>query len=111
MVARKSLEPLQACPHLSGAFELLGRRWSGIVLDTLATRPARFGELRMAVHGISDKVLSARLRELVDAGLVTHTHLPPGPAVYTLTADGHALAPAFEQLRTWWKQHTTTTHT
>lgn len=108
MATRKGIDPLQACPHLTGAFELLGRRWSGIILDTLAKRPARFSELRIAVRGISDRVLGERLRELVDAGLVTHTQPADGPATYSLTSDGRALAPALEQIRTWWKQRTET---
>ncbi|MFF4280238.1 winged helix-turn-helix transcriptional regulator, partial [Streptomyces kronopolitis] len=52
---------------------------------TLATRPARYGELSAAITRISTKMLADRLRELIESGLVTHDRLPPGPATYTLT--------------------------
>ncbi|WP_307821759.1 winged helix-turn-helix transcriptional regulator [Streptomyces coffeae] len=97
------VEPLATDPALISAFEVLGQKWSGIILHTLAQRPARFSELRGAVSGISDKMLSDRLRELVNRGLVTHTRLPPGPVAYALTSDGHALTPVLDQVASWWK--------
>ncbi|MFI0787664.1 winged helix-turn-helix transcriptional regulator [Streptomyces lydicus] len=106
MAARTALAPLTADADLTAAFELLGRKWNGIILHTLATRPARFGELHTAIDSISTKMLTDRLRELVGAGLVTHALLPPGPATYALTADGRSLLPALEQIRSW-SQHRT----
>ena len=79
---------------------------SGIILHTLAARPARFGELHAAIGRISTKMLADRLRDLVDASLVTHGRLPPGPATYTLTPDGLTLLPALEQIRTWARHRT-----
>ncbi|MEU9048504.1 MULTISPECIES: helix-turn-helix domain-containing protein [unclassified Kitasatospora] len=99
--------PLAADANLTTAFQVLGQKWNGIILHTLATRPARFGELLIAIDGISTKMLADRLRELLDAGLVTHDQLPPGPASYTLTSDGRALLPALEHIRTWAKNRTT----
>ncbi|MGA5269724.1 alpha/beta fold hydrolase [Streptomyces lydicamycinicus] len=104
MAARPHPLPLTADADLIAAFEVLGQKWTGVILHTLATRPARYGELSAAIEHISTKVLADRLRELVGAGLVTHAQLPPGPATYTLTADGRALLPALEQLRSW-SQH------
>ncbi|MEU8679946.1 helix-turn-helix domain-containing protein [Streptomyces sp. NPDC048611] len=97
-------EPLSADPALTSAFEVLGQKWNGIILHTLAQRPARFGELRRAVPGISDRVLSSRLHDLVTSGLITPTRLPPGPVAYTLTADGHALTPALDRVAGWWRE-------
>lgn len=99
-------QPLRASPHLESAFEVLGRKWNAVIIDVLAQRPARFGELRAAVAGISDRMLSGRLRELVDAGLVTHTRLPPGPTAYAVTADGKALALALGQVCAWSQRRT-----
>ncbi|MEW2437081.1 helix-turn-helix domain-containing protein [Streptomyces caniferus] len=84
---------LTADAERPAAFEILGQKWTGIILHTLATRPARYGELSTAIEHISTKMLADRQRELVEAGLVTHDQLPPGPATYTLTADGRALLP------------------
>ncbi|WP_328742099.1 helix-turn-helix transcriptional regulator [Streptomyces caniferus] len=93
MAARPGPVPLTADAELTAAFEILGQKWTGIILHTLATRPARYGELSTAIERISTKMLADRLRELVEAGLVTHDQRPPGPATYTLTADGRALLP------------------
>jgi DNA-binding HxlR family transcriptional regulator len=85
------------------AFDFLGKRWSGVVLASLAGRPAGFSELARSVNGISDSVLSDRLSELVGAGLVERT-VGPGPPItvaYALTPAGEALAPALEALATW----------
>ncbi|MFD7613686.1 alpha/beta fold hydrolase [Streptomyces sp. NPDC059828] len=106
MAAWPTLAPLTADADLTAAFEVLGQKWNGIILHTLATRSTRFGELRTAVGRISTKMLADRLRGLLDAGLVTHDQLPPGPATYTLTPDGRALLPALEQIRRWAKHRT-----
>ncbi|GAB7035796.1 helix-turn-helix domain-containing protein [Streptomyces sp. NPDC021749] len=107
MAARPALAPLTADADLIAAFEVLGHKWNGIILHTLAPRPARYGELHTAIGSISTKMLADRLRELVDAGLVTHHQLPPGPATYALTPEGRALLPALDQIRTWARQHRT----
>jgi DNA-binding HxlR family transcriptional regulator len=80
-----------------------GKRWSGVVLASLAGGPAGFSELARSVNGISDSVLSDRLSELAGAGLLQRT-VDPGPPItvsYALTPAGEALAPALEALATW----------
>jgi DNA-binding HxlR family transcriptional regulator len=72
-------------------------------LGTLVSGPAGFSELRRAVVGISDSVLSERLTELARAGLV-HRTVDEGPPVavdYGLTAAGQALLPALNELTNW----------
>ncbi|MGW7381149.1 winged helix-turn-helix transcriptional regulator [Streptomyces sp. NPDC054794] len=100
-MALVTIPALTADADLAAAFAVLGQKWNGIILHTVAACPARYGELLAAIGSISTKMLSDRLRELVDAGLVTHAQLPPGPATYTLTGDGQALMPALEQIRAW----------
>jgi DNA-binding HxlR family transcriptional regulator len=92
---------------LSRGFDLLGKRWTGVVLGTLAGGPAGFGELGRAVEGISDSVLSERLNELSEAGLVTRTVSagPPLSVAYALTPAGRALLPALEQISRWAEKH------
>ena len=58
------------CPHFHAAIELIGKRWTGASLCALTDGPLRFGELARAVPGLSDRLLSQRLRELEDEGLV-----------------------------------------
>ncbi|MFZ2178047.1 MAG: helix-turn-helix domain-containing protein [Rhodococcus sp. (in: high G+C Gram-positive bacteria)] len=96
-------EPRACDGALARAFEFLGKRWNGIILGTLLGGPAGFSELRRAVSGISDSVLSDRLGELVKAGLVQRTvdDGPPISVAYELTQPGKALLPALEALITW----------
>jgi len=89
------------------AFDLLGRRWTGVVLGTLRGGPVGFRVLSRAVEGISDSVLSDRLSELCNVGLATRTvdAGPPVSVTYELTDAGRALLPALEQLTRWAEEH------
>jgi DNA-binding HxlR family transcriptional regulator len=94
----------QACDEaLVRAFQILGKRWSGVILGTLANGSLGFAELRRQVIGISDSVLAERLVELHTAGLVERD-VQPGPPVsvtYELSDGGTALVPALHALSAW----------
>jgi DNA-binding HxlR family transcriptional regulator len=94
---------VRADAALVRAFDLLGKRWTGVILGTLRDGPAGFRTLARAVDGISDSMLSDRLGELCDAGLVTRTVTegPPLSVAYALTDAGRALLPALEQITRW----------
>ena len=55
---------------MTRVFQLLGKRWTGLIVVVLLQRPAHFAELRRAIPGISERMLSDRLTELAAAGLV-----------------------------------------
>jgi DNA-binding HxlR family transcriptional regulator len=96
-----SLHPV--CPRYHHAVELIGRRWTGAVVRLLTERPHRFSELLAQVPGLSDRLLTERLRELENEGLVIRT-VQPGPPVrveYTLTDKGHELEPVVSAIATW----------
>lgn len=85
------------------AFSVLGKRWNGMIVSSLGGGPATFVALRRAVAGISDTVLSDRLAELAQTGLVART-VDAGPPVtvsYSLTAGGQGLLPILDQLGAW----------
>jgi DNA-binding HxlR family transcriptional regulator len=91
------------CPRYHHAVELIGRRWSGAILRVLIGGPHRFHELLSAIPGLSDRLLSERLRELEAEGLVIRQVLP-GPPVkvqYELTAAGHDLEVAVRAIASW----------
>ena len=97
--------PPGCCPHLHEAVELVGRRWTGAILEVLrqADRPLRFSEVAQAVPDLSDRLCSERMKELERRGLVER-RVHPGPPVrvtYALTEMGHALEPALAELKTW----------
>jgi DNA-binding HxlR family transcriptional regulator len=96
-------EPRACDRALALAFRFLGKRWNGMLLAVLGGGPAGFAELRRAVAGISDSVLSDRLGELTAAGLVQRTveEGPPVSVVYALTPAGRALLPALDALGKW----------
>ena len=96
-------DPIQSCERLRGSVELLGKRWTLLIVELLLQRPARYCELRRALPRISERVLSERLSELTGSGLATRD-VDPGPpiaATYALTARGRALEPVIEALRAW----------
>ena len=98
--------PARVCPDFHQAVELIGKRWSGAIIWALAERPHFFAELSIAVPGLSDPVLSRRLRELESEGLVersVHPGTPPRVS-YALTRKGQALRPAIHELRAWAKR-------
>ena len=85
------------------AIELIGKRWTGAVLRALMPAPARFNHLLMGIPGISDRVLTERLRELEYESLVERL-VDPGPPVrvsYRLTARGRALSPVIASVDAW----------
>ncbi len=98
---------VRADAALVRAFDLLGRRWTGVLLGTLSGGPAGFRAISRAVDGISDSVLSDRLTELCNVGLATRTvdDRPPISVAYELTDAGRALLPALEQITRWAEEH------
>lgn len=96
-----------ACEGLSSVFALLGKRWSGVIVGTLLDGPARFSEIARRVSGVSERVLSGRLAELVHAGLVER-EVEEGPPVvvrYRLTDCGEGLRPGLAELERWAAEH------
>ncbi len=91
------------CVRFHRAIELIGRRWSGAIISLLLKEPLRFGVLRDAIPGITDRMLCERLRELEDELIVERTVIPETPVriEYALTAKGRALAGVMESIGTW----------
>ena len=96
---------------IARALDVIGDRWALLVVRELIFGPKRFLQLRGGLHGISPNVLSQRLRELEDAGLVRRDVLEPpaSVAVYELTARGRALEPVLLELGRWGSQEPVTT--
>jgi DNA-binding HxlR family transcriptional regulator len=87
------------------AVELIGKRWTSSILEVLlaAKGPMRFTEIAQTVPPLSDRMLSERLRELEERGVVIR-RVEPGPPVkvsYELTAMGRGLQPALAELKAW----------
>ncbi len=94
------------CPHFHAAIEMIGKRWSGAILSALGEGPLRFGELGRAVPGLSDRLLSQRLRELEAEGLIEREVEAGSPVrvSYSLSEKGADLRPALGELKQWAKR-------
>ncbi|MEO1016863.1 MAG: helix-turn-helix domain-containing protein [Pseudomonadota bacterium] len=91
--------PPPACP-LTTCMSILGGAWTVNVIWSLSAGPRRFSELRIDIPPISPKVLTARLRELEQGGVVTREVKPTSPpsVEYSLTDLGAELVPAIEAI-------------
>jgi DNA-binding HxlR family transcriptional regulator len=91
------------CARFHAAIELLGARWSGAVLRAMFTGSHRFAEIRAAIPGINDVMLTRRLRELEDAGLVRRRVMATSPVhvEYHLTAMGEQTRPVLDAVIAW----------
>ena len=88
------------CTAIERALQVFGRAWASAVLTTMLAGAERFSEIARGVGGVTDAVLSARLRELCAAGLAERV-VQPGPPVvvrYLLTDAGRGTAPVLEAL-------------
>ncbi len=95
------LEPF--CPYFHHAVELIGRRWTGAILRALHAGVTRFTDLTHTVPGLSDRMLSERLKELEAEGIVERRVIPETPVrvEYLLTAKGHALSGVMDAVSAW----------
>lgn len=96
------MDPVAAvgCPVARTA-EIIGNKWTPLIVRDLAQGERRFSELERSLVGISPKTLSERLKRLEEAGLIDRccfAEVPPR-VEYSLTAKGHALLPVIESMR------------
>jgi DNA-binding HxlR family transcriptional regulator len=102
-------KPLPAdfnCPT-EFALTVLGGKWKTIILAYLSERPCHYGELRQLLPGLSDKVLTERLKDLQQSGLVARRKLSVSKSrlPYALTARGATLTPILTDLYVWGSNH------
>jgi DNA-binding HxlR family transcriptional regulator len=90
------------CPRFEKAMGMMSQRWTGLVIYQLLTGPKRFCTLEASM-GISGRVLSERLKDLENQGIVTREVFPETPVriEYSLTEKGLALEPIVKELEKW----------
>jgi DNA-binding HxlR family transcriptional regulator len=91
------------CPRYQAAVDILGKRWTALIVRTLLPRPRRFSEMTAIIAGLSDRLLSERLKELERCGIVERTVFAEIPVriEYTLTAKGRELDGVVEAIQSW----------
>jgi DNA-binding HxlR family transcriptional regulator len=96
-----------SCP-VTATMHVIGGKWKAILINAIYhTSPARFGELRRSVVGITQSMLTSQLRELEDDGIIhrkIYAEVPP-KVEYTLTEFGLTLSPIMQSLAKWGKEY------
>ena len=96
-----ALEPKEGC--IATAMQVIGSKWTALILRDLYSGPKRFGELEKLVEGINPRTLSQRLDDLTRCGIITkeaYAEVPPRTE-YTLTPKGQDLIPVLQQMAAW----------
>jgi DNA-binding HxlR family transcriptional regulator len=103
VAAMTTAHPPALCTRFHRASELIGRRWTGAIIFLLLKQTCRFATLRDAIPDITDRMLSERLQELEQEGIVVRTVIPETPVrvEYALTKKGRALAEPIEAITGW----------
>ena len=99
----ESFETDSVCPYYHQAVELIGRRWTGAILLSLYSGHVRFTDIAATVPGLSDRLLSERLKELEHEGMVVREVFPETPVriEYHLTEKGRDLGDVMEAVGGW----------
>jgi DNA-binding HxlR family transcriptional regulator len=99
----RAAHPRPLCSKFHRASELIGRRWTGAIIFVLMESRSRFATLRKEIPDITDRMLSERLFELEQEGIVERTVIPETPVrvEYALTRKGRELAAAVDAIGDW----------
>ena len=91
------------CPKFEAAFELFGKRWTGLIIQVLLSDTKRFGQIVQRIPNMSDRMLAERLKQLEEEGIVVRNVYPETPVriEYTLTDKGRALEPIMQEVQNW----------
>ncbi|WP_286892880.1 helix-turn-helix domain-containing protein [Thermobacillus sp.] len=91
------------CPKYESAAEILGKKWTGLIIYVLLGGPKRFKEIKELIPDMSDKMLTDRMKELEAQDIVKRSVYPEMPVriEYELTPKGKALEPVIQSIRRW----------
>ena len=97
------MEKYHLCPKFEDAFELLGKRWTGLIIRTLLNNQKRFTDISDAIPNMSARMLTERFKELENHGIVLRTVYPETPVriEYELTEKGKDLSSAMDEIQKW----------
>lgn len=106
MATAAKANELPACP-VETTLTLISDKWKVLILRDLLTGTKRFGELKKSIGSVSQKVLTAQLRQMEESGLVIRTVYPEVPprVEYTLTELGYSLKPILDAMWNWGKEY------
>ncbi|MBV7509114.1 helix-turn-helix transcriptional regulator [Bacillus sp. sid0103] len=90
-------------PEVEKSFELIGKRWTGLIIYVLSSGPKRFSEIHSIIPDLSKRVLTERMKELEEHGIVLRHVIPERPVrtEYLLTKKGHELGKILGPISQW----------
>lgn len=96
----------QMCPKYESAIDLLGKRWTGLIIRVLMDGPKRFKDMKEQIPEMSDKMLTDRMKELEAHGVVVRRVYPETPVriEYDLTEKGKSLEDVIVSIQQWSEQ-------
>ncbi|WP_245772980.1 winged helix-turn-helix transcriptional regulator [Paenibacillus catalpae] len=91
------------CPKYEAAADILGKKWTGLIIRVMLGGPKRFKEIKEQIPEMSDKMLTDRMKELESLSIVKRTVYPEMPVriEYELTPKGRELQPVIESIQSW----------
>lgn len=97
------MEKYHMCPKFENAFELLGKRWTGLIIRTLLSGQKRFSEIAEAIPNMSARMLTERFKELEKEGIIIRKVYPETPVriEYELTEKGIELQAVMDAIQKW----------
>ena len=93
----------ELCPRMEHALSLLGKKWTGLIVFSLLNGSSKFSDIQKYIPAISARLLTERLKELIDEGIVIKNVYPETPVriEYTLTRKGIELSSAYNSIGEW----------
>lgn len=97
------MEKYHMCPKFEAAFELLGKRWTGLIIRTLLSGQKRFSDIADAIPNMSARMLTERFKELESEGIVIRRVYPETPVriEYELSEKGRDLEAVMDEIQNW----------
>lgn len=91
------------CPRFEAAFELLGKRWTGLIIRSLLNGAKRFSDIQEIIPGLSARMLTERFKQLEEQGIILRKVYPEMPVriEYELTEKGRELEKAMDEIQKW----------
>ncbi|MDR7074619.1 winged helix-turn-helix transcriptional regulator [Fictibacillus barbaricus] len=94
------------CPKYEVAIEIIGKKWTGLIIRVLMGGPKRFKDIKSQIPEMSDRMLTERMKELESVGIVKRSVYPETPVriEYALTEKGNSLKTIINEIQTWSEQ-------
>ncbi|MFC0560473.1 winged helix-turn-helix transcriptional regulator [Halalkalibacter alkalisediminis] len=98
----------QMCPKYETAIDLLGKKWTGLIIRVLLDGPKRFKDIKAQIPDMSDRILTERMKELEQQNIIVRNVFPEKPVriEYVLSEKGLALRPVIESIQSWGERWT-----